>query len=141
VPDYSYEIDSKLDLWLLKKGADMDVWFYQGNSRSNLTELFENGEQPVSGGGAPVEVNVSDSATIIVAPGRSGGNLTIAFRVSGQPYSWWQQPFLGEPLWAYYLGVSSVSFGVFLILALPVFLGINLCCACMTGTTYGVKKL
>ena len=137
VPKYTFEIESTLNLWLLS--TQNDVWFYRGGSRANLTEVIREGGRPHSGGGAPFEVNVSDSATVVIW---GVGNTAIAFQVTGSRYPWWEQPFLGEPLWSYYLGVYASTLAVtILLIVLPLFLGINLCCACLTGTTYSLKQL
>lgn len=74
--------------------------------------------------GAPIEVPISDGAVVVFKrSGVDAGSFKFAYEINGELYPWWEQQFLGQDQWVYYLGLSGyvlffVSFCCFPCLAI-----------------------
>lgn len=97
---------------------------YSGSDRHNATQVIES--DSAASVGAPIRVPVSSNAIIVlqsVGERKQTGTGTFSFRVEGLRYNWYERPFIGMKVGAYYLTVTVIMV-TFFCLFWPCLLGL-----------------
>jgi hypothetical protein len=118
VDEYQFKTSASIHLNILSVDtAITDLYMYRGNDRSNLTTLIEANSNPAIG--ASIWSPVDDGIVLLVRT-TDVTAVQLSYKADGDTYPWWEQPWLGKPLWVYYIGVGG--FSLVAIILLPIVL-------------------
>ena len=114
VEDYQFKTSASIHLHVLTVDtAITDLYMYRGNDRSNLTTLIEANSNPAVG--ASIWSPVDDGIVLLVGT-TDVTTVQLSYMADGDTYPWWEQPWLGKPLWVYYAGVGGFSLAAAILL-------------------------